>query len=291
MKSANKGNYVKSIKGLVCLFALAGIFQAPLQAHDKAGVGYVHDKDGELVLNSRGECIKTGHWTAEVAIPKCEGIEEEKVADADQDGIADASDQCPGTPAGVMVDATGCMKDSDKDGVMDSADSCPGTASGVAVDSSGCKIVVAAVAPKDSDNDGIADANDQCPGSKPGANVDSRGCELKESFVLKGVNFVTGSDEIAAESRSVLDDVAETLIRNSDVNVEVAGYTDDRGASSFNQALSQKRAEAVRAYLQSSGVAANRMEAKGYGEDDPIGDNSTSAGRAMNRRVELHIIE
>lgn len=291
MKSANKGNYVHSIKGLVCLFALAGIFHTPLQAHDRAGLGYVHDKDGELILNSRGECIKTGHWTAEIAIPKCEGIEEAKVTDADQDGIADASDKCPATPAGVMVDATGCMKDSDKDGVMDSADNCPGTASGVAVDSTGCKIVIAAVAPKDGDNDGIADAKDQCPDSKPGANVDSTGCELKESFVLEGVNFVTGSDELTGESRSVLNNVAETLIRNGDISVEVAGYTDDRGAASFNKDLSQKRAESVKAYLQSSGVAANRMKAKGYGEDDPIGDNSTSAGRAMNRRVELHIIE
>ena len=290
MKSAKKGYYLQSLKGLVCLFALAGIFHTPLQAHDRAGLGYVHDKDGELILNSRGECIKTGHWTAEIAIPKCEGIEEAKVTDADQDGIADASDKCPATPAGVMVDATGCAKDTDKDGIMDSADNCPGTASGVAVDSSGCKIVIAAAVPKDSDNDGIADAKDQCPDSKPGVNVDTQGCELKKSFVLEGVNFITGSDAITKESKSVLNNVAETLIKNDDVNVEVAGYTDDRGEASFNQSLSQKRAESVKAYLQSSGVAANRMTAKGYGENDPIGNNSTSAGRAMNRRVELHII-
>lgn len=291
MKSAKKGNYLQSLTGLVCLFALAGIFHTSLQAHDKAGVGYVHDKDGKLILNSRGECIKTGHWTAEIAIPKCEGIEEAKVTDADQDGIADASDKCPATPAGVIVDATGCAKDSDKDGIMDSADNCPGTASGVEVDSSGCKIVIAAVVPKDSDNDGIVDAKDQCPDSKPGVNVDTAGCELKKSFVLEGVNFVTGSDAITEESKSVLNKVAETLIKNGDVNVEVAGYTDDRGEASFNQDLSQKRAETVKAYLQSSGVTANRMKAKGYGEADPIGNNSTSAGRAMNRRVELHIIE
>ena len=189
-----------------------------------------------------------------------------------------------------MVDATGCAKDSDKDGIMDSADNCPGTASGVAVDSSGCKIVIAAV-PKDSDNDGIADAKDQCPDSKPGVNVDIQGCELKKSFVLEGVNFVTGSDAITEESKSVLNNVAETLIKNGEVSVEVAGYTDDRGEASFNQSLSQKRAESVKAYLQSTGVAANRLKAKGYGENEPIGNNSTSAGRAMNRRVELHIIE
>ncbi|MBT8436095.1 MAG: OmpA family protein, partial [Gammaproteobacteria bacterium] len=205
--------------------------------------------------------------------------------------VADNSDQCLGTPAGVMVDATGCAKDSDKDGIMDSADNCPGTAAGVAVDSSGCKLVIASTAAKDTDNDGIADLKDQCPNSKAGANVDSRGCELKQSFVLKGVNFVTGSDEITGASMGVLDNVAETLIRNGDINVEVRGYTDDRGAADFNQSLSQQRAESVKAYLRSSGVAAGRMKAKGYGEFDPIADNSTSAGRAMNRRVQLHIIE
>jgi len=291
MKSAKKGKTMQNLKRLVCLLALAGLFHAPLQAHDKAGIGYVHDKDGKLVLNSRGECIKTSRWTAEIAIPKCEGIEEEMVTDADQDGIADNSDKCLGTPAGVMVDATGCEKDSDKDGIMDSADNCPGTASGVAVDNSGCAKFIAAPTPKDADNDGVADSKDQCPDTKPGVNVDTAGCELKQSFVLEGVNFVTSSDEITEASRSVLDKVAATLIKNGDVNVEVAGYTDDRGASDFNQSLSQKRAESVRAYLNSSGVSADRMKAKGYGEDSPIADNSTSAGRAKNRRVELHIIE
>ncbi len=289
MKSVEKGKYMRNLKKLVCLLVLSGISHAPLQAHDK-NFGYLHDKDGELILNSLGECIRTSSWTAETAIPECEGVEEEKVADTDQDGIADNRDQCPATPAGAMVDATGCEKDSDKDGIADSADSCPGTASGVAVDSSGCKIVVAPAKPKDTDNDGIADQNDQCPDSKPGANVDAKGCELKQSFVLEGVNFVTGSDEITAASRSVLDEVAKTLIRNVEVNVEVAGYTDDRGNADFNQALSQKRAESVKAYLQSSGVAASRMTVKGYGEDSPIADNSTAEGRAKNRRVELHII-
>ena len=280
---------MRHLKRLVCLLALAGIFHAPLQAHDK-NFGYLHDRDGELILNSIGECIRTTSWTAETAIPKCEGIEEEKVTDADQDGIADNSDKCPATPAGVKVDAMGCEKDSDKDGITDSADNCPGTASGAVVDAAGCVIVAVPVAPKDSDNDGVADLNDQCPNSKAGVNVDADGCELQKSFVLEGVNFVTGSDEITEPSRAVLDKVAETLIKNPEVKVEVAGYTDDRGDSGFNQSLSQKRAESVKAYLQTAGVQASRMTAKGYGEDSPVEDNSTGTGRASNRRVELHIM-
>jgi len=289
MKSAKKSKSMRNLKRLVCLLALTGIFHAPLQAHE-GSLGYLHDKNGKLVLNSRGECVRTSRWTAEIAIPKCEGIEEAIVTDADQDGIADNSDKCPGTPSGVSVDNSGCAKDSDKDGVMDSADNCPGTASGVAVDISGCKIVVAPIAPKDTDNDGIADGKDQCPDSKPGVMVDITGCELQQSFVLEGVNFATNSDDLTEASVSVLNQVGETLSKNSDVNVEVAGYTDDRGEADYNRVLSQKRAESVKAYLQSVGVNADRITAKGYGEESPVADNSTSAGRAKNRRVELHIM-
>ncbi len=294
---------MQNLKKLLCLLMLASMFHAPLQAHEK-NFGYLHDDDGELIVNSLGECIRTSSWTAETAVPKCEGIEEEEVTDADLDGIADSSDKCLGTPAGVTVDATGCEMDSDKDGIMDSADNCSGTASGAAVDSLGCAIVetpvaapvaaaaiVPVIASTDGDNDGIADLDDQCPDSKAGENVDATGCKLKKSYVLEGVIFVTSSDAITESSKSTLDKVADTMIKNDDVNVEVAGYTDDRGESDFNQDLSQKRAEAVRAYLESSGVAANRMTAKGYGEDTPIADNSTAAGREKNRRVELHIIE
>lgn len=176
-------------------------------------------------------------------------------------------------------------KDSDNDGVYDSSDRCPGTAAGVKVDARGCAVVVN----NDTDNDGVLNSNDRCPNSKAGVNVDVKGCELQQSFVLEGVNFVTGSDALTSGSKSVLNEVAETLIKNSDINVEVAGYTDDRGSAASNQRLSQKRAQSVKAYLAQAGVNADRMSAKGFGESDPIADNNTKAGRAKNRRVELHI--
>lgn len=302
------------LKKLVCLLALTGIFHAPLQAHDK-NYGYLHDKNADLILNSLGECIRTTSWTPEAAIPECEGMEAEKVADADQDGVADSSDKCPATPAGAMVDARGCEKDSDKDGIADSADKCPGTASGIMVDARGCAkdsdkdgvidsadkcpgtatgVVVDAtgcvkvMAPKDTDNDGIADKDDKCPNSAAGVNVDTSGCEVQKSFVLVGVSFITGSDEITEASSARLNKVAETLIKNPGLKVEVAGYTDDRGDAGFNQRLSQKRAESVKAYLVNAGVQASRMTAKGYGEANPVADNATTEGRARNRRVEIH---
>jgi len=147
------------------------------------------------------------------------------------------------------------------------------------------------VAAKDSDNDGIADNKDNCPSSAEGEKVDSTGCKLQQSFVLKGVNFLTGSNVLAEESKNTLNEVAESFARNSGINVEVAGYTDNRGNVGFNQRLSQKRAESVKAYLVSQGVDESRMIAKGYGIDSPIADNDNSQGRAINRRVELHLIK
>jgi len=183
--------------------------------------------------------------------------------------------------------------DSDNDGVMDSADKCPATAAGIKVGNHGCEIVQKVESPvvKDADNDGVVDSQDRCPTSVAGAIVDTKGCELQQSFVLKGVNFETSSDVLTGTSNTVLDEVAATLIKNSNINVEVAGYTDDRGSASYNQRLSQKRAESVKAYLVTAGVAASQMTAKGYGEDSPVADNATAQGRKENRRVEVHIIK
>ena len=192
------------------------------------------------------------------------------------------------------VNETDSNKDSDNDGVVDADDRCPGTAAGVKVDSKGCLIVVkepVAAKEMDSDKDGVADNMDNCPDTASGVSVDTKGCELQKSFVLKGVNFVTGSNVLTAESKVILDDVAAILIQNSDLNVELAGYTDNRGNVSFNQRLSKKRAESVKAYLVNKGADENRMTAKGYGIDEPIADNASSEGRAKNRRVEMHIIK
>ena len=192
-------------------------------------------------------------------------------------------------------------KDSDKDGVLDNNDKCKSTAVGVKVDEKGCKAeqknidsakaTVKQIEETDIDSDGVVDSNDQCPNTAAGVNVDIKGCELQQSYVLKGVVFVTGSDVLTQESKKFLDDVAATLNKNKDLNVEVAGYTDDRGNVGFNKHLSQKRAGSVRAYLVAAGVNSKQLTARGYGSDYPIADNGTSEGRSQNRRVELHILK
>lgn len=205
--------------------------------------------------------------------------------DRDQDGVLDSADQCPATPVGDKVDATGCSlpKDADGDGVLDAADKCPNTPAGTAVDATGC--------PADSDGDGVLNATDKCPDTPAGTTVDAVGCAALftggGALVLEGVNFETGKAVLLPASTAVLDRVAESLANNPGVNVEVGGHTDNTGSRATNTRLSAARANAVRDYLIGKGIDGARLTAKGYGPDQPVQDNTTAAGRAANRRVEL----
>jgi OOP family OmpA-OmpF porin len=174
--------------------------------------------------------------------------------DGDGDGVEDAKDKCPGTPKGAPVDAVGCEFDSDGDGVVDSQDQCPGTPAGVKVDAIGCP----------------------------------------PEIVLEKVFFKFDSAELTPDSVAVLDEniakgQAVRLLQNPGVRIEVAGHTDSVGNDAYNQALSERRANTVRDFLISRGVAADRLTAKGYGETEPMADNGTEEGRALNRRVGLRI--
>lgn len=207
--------------------------------------------------------------------------------DADGDGVDDSHDRCPGTPAGVTVDEVGCPKDTDQDGVIDSADRCPNTPPATAVDPSGCPLA------KDSDGDGVDDTHDKCPNTPVGTAVDAVGCQMLfrsegEPLVLLGVVFETGRSRLTVTSYDALDQVAASLVAHPEVRVEIAGYTDNTGSAAVNTRLSAARALAVRAYLARKGVGAERMVAKGYGPGNPVAPNDTPAGRAENRRVELH---
>lgn len=215
------------------------------------------------------------------------GKEEPQVAmvdaDSDGDGVPDSLDRCPGTPAGVSVDSSGCPLDSDGDGVADYLDKCPGTPAGTEVDASGC--------PLDSDGDGVLNANDDCPGTPPGTRVDSRGCEIQKVTALLGVEFGSDSDELTPASRQILDATAADLARHPDMRVEIAGHTSSTGPAEYNQMLSERRARAVADYLISTGLDADRFTVKGYGETEPVADNATREGRARNRRVEMRVLD
>lgn len=205
--------------------------------------------------------------------------------DSDGDGITDNRDQCPNTASGVSVDSRGCETDGDNDGVADSSDQCPGTPAGASVDRQGCEL--------DSDNDGVVDSKDECPGTEAGAEVDERGCvgetESVETFTLN-IQFPLNSAEIDGRYDDQLAEVAEFLKENPETVVEVAGHTDSQGQADYNRDLSTRRAESVaQRLIDNLDVDPDRVSATGYGESDPVADNSTAAGRAENRRVEARI--
>jgi outer membrane protein OmpA-like peptidoglycan-associated protein len=236
------------------------------------------DGDGDGVFDGIDQCAATPAG-ARVDATGCP-------TDADGDAVPDGIDQCPNTPAGATVDATGCPTDADRDGVYDGLDRCPGTPAGTEVDSAGCQ------RSKDTDGDGVDDSKDKCPGTAAGTRVDAAGCpilftEARTPVILRGVTFETGKSALKPESYTVLDIVAASLVANPDIRIEIAGHTDNTGSAATNERLSQARAEAVRAYLASKGVAPDRMVAKGYGPSVPVATNATAAGRAQNRRVEL----
>lgn len=200
----------------------------------------------------------------------------------------------PPQPAPVVRDTTPAAApappppppDADNDGVVDTADACPNTPAGDVVDEKGCS------RPKDADGDGVTDDNDKCPNTPAGTTVDVTGCapvfRAGETVVeLRGVTFETGKAVLTPDSRTVLDNVAASLVAHPDVRVEVAGHTDITGSRATNITLSKARANAVRAYLVDKGVPTERLTANGYGPDRPVASNKTPDGRALNRRVEL----
>lgn len=240
--------------------------------------------------------------------------------DKDKDGVWDKIDMCPETPRGVAVDSIGCPLDEDHDGVPDYLDHCLGTPAAAIgfVDSVGC--------PLDTDGDGVEDYKDMCPSTPEAARgkVDSVGCpldtdgdgvpdyldecpvvagtkankgcpEIKREVrqllqkAMQGIEFETGKLTIKKKSFPLLDQIANIFIENANYVIEVQGHTDNVGKPDMNLKLSQQRADAVMAYLVKKGVEASRMTAVGYGQEVPIADNKTKAGRQKNRRVEFKI--
>lgn len=103
------------------------------------------------------------------------------------------------------------------------------------------------------------------------------------------IGFDTGTPNLDATGQQVLDEVVRILRMHPDIAVDIGVHTDARGSSAFNQSVSDARARAIQTYLVTHGIAASRIQARGYGEDRPIDTNSTEEGRAHNRRVEIAV--
>ncbi|MCZ4243730.1 OmpA family protein [Pedobacter punctiformis] len=158
----------------------------------------------------------------------------------------------------------------------------------------------------DDDNDGVANKFDKCPGTASGTVVDGSGCPIKvQREVIKetkvvvtdedrkvvkdaisNLEFDLGKSTIRSKSYATLNRVAALLVEKN-FSLKLAGHTDNTGSRELNLRLSKDRAEAVKAYLVSQGANASRVEATGYGPDQPIATNKTATGRQQNRRVEF----
>lgn len=114
--------------------------------------------------------------------------------------------------------------------------------------------------------------------------------EAAKSYTLSNLQFESGKSTIKPVSYALLNDVVEIMTLKPNMKIAIGGHTDSDGDDAANMELSRQRADAVKNYLVQHGVAASRIAAQGYGETQPIADNSTPAGKARNRRTEIRIL-
>lgn len=217
----------------------------------------------------------------EDACPQVAGlIEFNGCPDTDGDGIQDAEDDCPEV-AGI-ASWNGCP-DTDGDGIQDEEDDCPNTPGIPAFN-------------RCPDTDGVKDLEDQCPDEA--GTIENDGCpEITQEIIErlqeigKIIYFATNDSKLNERNNQILDEVFNTLQNYSSYKVVVEGHTDSSGQASFNQALSEKRANSVMRYLIEKGMSPSRASAKGYGETRPAVSNDTAEGRRENRRVVFEIYQ
>lgn len=232
------------------------------------------DRDGDGIMDSKDDCPDTKGMAAFNGCP-----------DTDGDGIKDNSDNCP-TVAGPKENSGCPWGDQDKDGTLDKDDACPTVAG--PTDNKGCPYA-------DADKDGVLDNVDECP-DKPGP-ASNNGCPVEiphnpppapdVSFISP--TFETAKSVLLPQSFPDLDKLVQIMKDYPEYSVQLDGYTDDRGDDAMNLTLSKNRAASVKAYLVQHGISASRISTAGYGEANPKADNNTEAGRAQNRRVEIHL--
>src|SRR3546814_777412 len=179
----------------------------------------------------------------------------------------------------VEEDLNTLKADEDGDGVSDYFDKEPGSAAGARVDGSGRAM--------DIDGDGVLDHEDECPTEAGPA--DNNGCPVAAAIGDNTIQFDFDSAEIRPESYSALDGLADELKASGSSNVALEGHASAEGTESYNQRLSERRANSVKKYLVNAGVDSGVLSTTGYGESRPVASNDTEEGRSQNRRVEIKI--
>ena len=228
------------------------------------------DTDGDTIIDKEDKCPEV------FGSPEFQGCK-----DSDGDGIPDPDDLCPEIAGSTEFE--GCP-DTDGDGIPDPKDECISEKG--PIENKGCPW-------PDKDQDGVPDHEDLCPDEN--GTLEKKGCPELSQEIVKTLNeygskifFPANSTQIIGKkTREVLDQIKTLLDENPNGAIVIEGYSSSDGPETYNQALSIKRAEAVLQYLIGLGVPTDRLEVEGYGESNPLGDNSEAEGRAINRRVQF----
>ncbi len=229
------------------------------------------DSDSDGIEDRYDDCPETP------GLPEFNGC-----PDTDGDGIPDHLDACPNAPG--LPEFNGCP-DTDGDGVPDNEDECPETPG--PKENKGCPW-------PDRDGDGVPDKDDMCPDIA--GTIANQGCPELSEAVIKALNsyaktilFDTGKSSIKEQSSKVLNDIVGIMKEYPNADFLIEGHTDSTGSESLNEKLSKDRANSVMEYLVDNGIPSGRISHMGYGESRPIDSNTTRAGRANNRRVEISL--
>lgn len=192
-------------------------------------------------------------------------------ADDDNDGVANMSDKCAETPAGMKVGADGCEVDTDKDGVVDSKDKCPESVPGSKVGEDGCEL--------DDDKDGVIDMKDECPNTLSNVKVNAKGCPVSKNEDLTKLQAQIkfgkgkkGEAKLAKSSNKALDQIAKLVLARNGLRINVYVHSDEKGDDADeNLALTQKRADAIVAYLvDKKGVPSGNINAVAKGSTELV---------------------
>ena len=253
-----------------------GIYDQDDACPEEAGLEIFNgcpDSDGDGIQDSKDDC------------PNTPGLAEfNGCPDTDGDGVMDKDDKCPDVAG--LKELGGCP-DADGDGVADVDDKCPNEAGPAA--NNGCPW-------PDTDGDGVLDKDDKCPNEA--GTAANNGCpEVKPTEeAMKTLNeyarsilFNSGKATFQKQTDQVLQSMVAIFKEYPQANFSLEGHTDSDGSKSMNQALSERRANAVRDYLIANGIASERLSAAGFGESNPIASNNTGAGKKENRRVEVKL--
>jgi OmpA-OmpF porin, OOP family len=253
-----------------------GVYDHEDACPDEAGLEIFNgcpDSDNDGIQDSKDDCPYTAGLAEFNGCP-----------DSDGDGVMDKDDNCPEV-AGLKALA-GCP-DADGDGVADGVDKCPNEAGPIA--NNGCPWA-------DTDGDGVLDKDDKCPNEA--GTAANNGCpEVKPTEeVVKALNtyarsilFDTGKASFKKQTDPILQAMVVIFKEYPKADFSIEGHTDSQGPKASNQALSERRANAVRDYLIANGISAATLTAAGFGESNPIANNKTASGRKENRRVEVKL--